>query len=365
VFSDVDLVQCILDGTAIAVSDGSLKLNMGTTAYHIQDSMKGENISVEGLLLVPGFPCDLTSQRCELAGIYGIITVTKTVIDQHLIQSGSIEAGCNNDASLRIFNPSYVFDPYQPDHNLLSSMQARICNSPIAWIGRHVAGHQDDHEGPLDHWAVLNIKMDQIAKAYWQIIASSPDERPDPYMGRFFQEGWALWTDDYKWPHVSKHGAYSVLHTPKIKAWWVHCGQMTEDTSRKIDWNLIGPAMAHLSSARTNDGKRNMYPRIAASALPLSNGESKWMPIALYAAATMILLTSFAALTHAPGRNGLKSSPYFTHGSLSALHFPHYATPSAPTFKPGVTEPPSTEPPPSLGPASQMPSQTSPVLDGN
>jgi hypothetical protein len=63
---------------------------MGAATYHIQDSTKGKNISVEGLLLVPGFPCDLTSYHCELAGIYGIITVIKTVIDQHLIQSGSI-----------------------------------------------------------------------------------------------------------------------------------------------------------------------------------------------------------------------------------------------------------------------------------
>jgi hypothetical protein len=117
---------------------------MGTAAYHIQDSTKGKNVSVKGLLLVPRFSCNLTSHCCELTSIYGTIMVNETVIEEHLIQSGSIEVGCHNNSSLPIFDLSYVFDHHQPDHNLLSSMQARIHTSPISWIGQHIKGHQDD-----------------------------------------------------------------------------------------------------------------------------------------------------------------------------------------------------------------------------
>eukprot|EP00957_Ditylum_brightwellii_P068418 5194624-Ditylum_brightwellii.AAC.1 len=40
-----------------------------------------------------------------------------------------------------------------------------INSSPITWHWRHVRGHQDDHFGPLDRWASLNVECDNAAKA--------------------------------------------------------------------------------------------------------------------------------------------------------------------------------------------------------
>eukprot|EP00957_Ditylum_brightwellii_P203766 15336111-Ditylum_brightwellii.AAC.1 len=40
-----------------------------------------------------------------------------------------------------------------------------INSSPITWHWRHVRGHQDNHFGPLDRWASLNVKCDNAAKA--------------------------------------------------------------------------------------------------------------------------------------------------------------------------------------------------------
>jgi hypothetical protein len=93
----------------------------------------------------------------------------------------NIEAGCGNEASSCIFDFSYVFDTQQPDYNLLSSMQASIRSSPISWTGQHVKGHQDDHAGALNYWIVLNIKMDQMTKAYWQHLANLLHDRLKPY----------------------------------------------------------------------------------------------------------------------------------------------------------------------------------------
>ncbi len=112
------IIHSITDGTkSIMVSDaGSLKLDLGTAAYHINDSSQGDDVSVEGLLQVPELPRDLTSHCCELGGLYGIVTVIKMSISTVLLQDGSIEqVGCDNKASLCIFNLSCVLDPQQPD----------------------------------------------------------------------------------------------------------------------------------------------------------------------------------------------------------------------------------------------------------
>ena len=53
--------------------------------------------------------------------------------------------------------------------DLLSATRAPLQASPIQWKFRHVKGHQDeDPEAVLDHWAFLNIQMDNLAKSYWQ-----------------------------------------------------------------------------------------------------------------------------------------------------------------------------------------------------
>jgi hypothetical protein len=57
-------------------------------------------------------------------------------------------------------------------------------------------------------------------------------------------------TNDYKWSDVSKRDANSALNAPKSKAWWVHHRRMTENMMHCTDWNLDGPAMARLPSAR-------------------------------------------------------------------------------------------------------------------
>jgi hypothetical protein len=91
-------------------SHGKVKLESGTAAYHIRDSTKGEDVSVEGLLQVPGFPYDLTSHRCELAGTRGIVTASiETVVEQYLLQAGFIEVGYDNEASN--FRPLFCLQP--------------------------------------------------------------------------------------------------------------------------------------------------------------------------------------------------------------------------------------------------------------
>jgi hypothetical protein len=57
------LAISIVRGTTVAVSDGSLKDDMGTAAFHIEDSEEGDQVSIGGVLQVPRTPRDSTSHR--------------------------------------------------------------------------------------------------------------------------------------------------------------------------------------------------------------------------------------------------------------------------------------------------------------
>ena len=64
------LADAIQAHTAVAVSDGSLKLNLGTAAFIITTAENSHPII--GSHVVPGKVEDGDSLRCELSGIYGI-----------------------------------------------------------------------------------------------------------------------------------------------------------------------------------------------------------------------------------------------------------------------------------------------------
>ena len=161
----------LVKGSAIAVSDGSLKNSMGTAAYHIEAPVS-EQASIEGLLQVPGSKRDGSSHRSKLGGLYGIVTVVEALVEVYGITEGAIEVGCDGESALRAFDLGYYFDPQQADFDFLSAIQTSVRASPLRWKYRHVLGHQDLHNpGQIDHWAALNIKMDSMAKAHWQDIA--------------------------------------------------------------------------------------------------------------------------------------------------------------------------------------------------
>ena len=180
--TEADLIAALTHGTLIAISDGSFKSCVGTAAFRLEDGLN-PNCHLEGVLRSPGRAEDLESQRAELTGIYSIITATEELGSRGNLSSGSLEVGCDNTGALRIFDMHYVFDPVQSDFDLLSSLQLCIRTSPFSWTGRHVYGHQDDKNVVLDRWAHLNIRMDIMAKAYWNTIHKQPDEDPIAYNG--------------------------------------------------------------------------------------------------------------------------------------------------------------------------------------
>jgi hypothetical protein len=74
------IAAAIQQGTAVAVSDGSLKLNLGTSAFIIC----GPNFthSIVGVNVLPGCVHDGDSLRCELSGLYAICLTVSVIVNQ-------------------------------------------------------------------------------------------------------------------------------------------------------------------------------------------------------------------------------------------------------------------------------------------
>jgi hypothetical protein len=99
----------VIAGTAIAVSNGLLKDQMGMAAYHVKAA--SAVASIEGVLHVPGSLANGSSHMSKLGGLYGIITVVEALMATFGITAGAIEVGWDGDATLRVFDLNYYFDP--------------------------------------------------------------------------------------------------------------------------------------------------------------------------------------------------------------------------------------------------------------
>jgi hypothetical protein len=71
------IAAAIRNGTTLAVSDGGLKLGLGTAAFVIEgNDMQGR---IRGVNQVPGPIKDGDSHRCEVSGLYAVSVLIKEI----------------------------------------------------------------------------------------------------------------------------------------------------------------------------------------------------------------------------------------------------------------------------------------------
>ena len=135
----VTIANAIRNNQAVAVSDGSLKLAVGTAAFVLEGANHVNRLT--GVNEVPGPLKDGDSHRCELARIYGIVMVVQGIITLHTVTSGSILLACDNEQSLQIFEPDYIPDPNDKNFDLVNAiwtttpvhaylLEPRTCQGP-------------------------------------------------------------------------------------------------------------------------------------------------------------------------------------------------------------------------------------------
>jgi hypothetical protein len=88
------ILQGILAGTALWVTDGSYKDPYGSAAFTLLPHLD----ATEGITLVnqtPGRDNEMDAYRAEVCGIYGCLAFTNELLSQHQVSSGSITMACN------------------------------------------------------------------------------------------------------------------------------------------------------------------------------------------------------------------------------------------------------------------------------
>jgi hypothetical protein len=240
------LAQSITAKACLAVSDGSLKDGIGTSAFIIE----GYSTSVKAMNIVPGPLSAGDSYRCELAGLYGILLLSRLLCQLFDIRSGSIHIRCDNSSALRVLDPWYIPDPAAPSFDLVSALRQLLQHSPIDFTTEHVYGHQDRHYAPLDRAATLNIEMDSLANTYRSHIAATNAQASAPIIPIAF-EGWSVWLNQHRLS-PSYDTLYEHIYLPLIRQYWTTHHQvqptprLTEDSWSAIDWTITHAFMQGL-----------------------------------------------------------------------------------------------------------------------
>jgi hypothetical protein len=268
--SMADLLSGISNGTSIAVTDGSFKDGLGTAGYTIAPTLDSPQSAAYTLVnCTPGMLDDMDAYRSELGGICGILHTTNTLCLHNNIRTGSMIIGCDCLSAIQNITKSYEPTHGKPHHDLLSHIRYLIRHSPIAWTFRHVRGHQDDQceYHLLDKWSQLNVDMDTLSKAYWQMLDRN---RPTPKHLGAVPGQWSLWHSEYRFPSWSTQRATQVYYRDQTALFWNK--RLQQPLSLQVfDWTGAAMALRRLTTYQ-----RLWIPKWMCSVLPIGKNLTRW-----------------------------------------------------------------------------------------
>jgi hypothetical protein len=241
------LASAIIQGTAIAVCDGSYKHQFGTAGYVLQGNETSED-RILGANVTPGHPDEQNPYRSEVAGIFAVVVIVEALVRVHDIQHGTIEIGCDCESGITsVFDHEYD-KPNQPHYDLIHAIRQKIASSPVQWKSRHVRGHQDKHIPfhLLDKWSQLNVEMDSVAKAYWNEMHTTTK----PFYPSN-ESGWSLWIGERKLSSWDRTLLYNHAQSYDIIDHWSHRRHIPEDLIHSIDWEACETAIKRLGINRS------------------------------------------------------------------------------------------------------------------
>ena len=238
------VARAILNGTARAISDGSYKDNMGTSATVLYGDDKSKRMMCVNA--PPGHGDEQSSYRSELAGIAGTLALVSSICQIHDISSGSITIGLDGDQALTQASGDWPLSPSQADFDMLHDIRAKIRRLPITMHWKWIEGHQDDHVAyaDLDEWAQANILVDNVAKAYWNHLLTTNQTSTAAGLG---DEGWSLYVADEKIGRFDKRKLYDAIYQEDVMTYWAKKAHLHREAIRRIDWELCGKAFANLT----------------------------------------------------------------------------------------------------------------------
>jgi len=224
----------------------------GTAAFSIGGPPGAHR--VRGILAVPGPIKEGDSHRCEMAGIYGIITTLQALCKKYSVRTGSVTIHCDNQQSLQAFHTDFLPNTSSTNFDLVNATWHNIQQTPLQITGHHVKGHQDDHVDLqlLSHPARLNVEMDKLAKAYWlHLTTQTPSNTmPEPIQHPIQGEKWQIWNGDQKVVDPSTDNLYGLIQNPITHQWWIRNGHISQQAHDSIDWMATEQFMRKLPANR-------------------------------------------------------------------------------------------------------------------
>ena len=243
----IAIAQALIQGTAIAVSDGSFKDSQGTSAFILEGCSKAGRLV--GVNVIPGDDSSQSPYRSELGGVAGILECLHCICVAHDIYEGKVEVGLDGEQAMKEAFGDWPLNPSRPDFDLLQHIRGMIASSPLTFSSRWIASHQDDDKdlASIDHWGQLNVECDGLAKSFWNSNALARTWRPNIQLGF---EKWSLWIDDKKLSQLDKKKLYAFTFSEKTETYWHRKHSLTPQLITSINWDACEAAMGQLPFGR-------------------------------------------------------------------------------------------------------------------
>ena len=245
--SERKLADDIINGTALAVSDGSYSEEKGTaTASWIISTVDKRNWLTAGAIS-PGPSLIQSSYRAEMLGILGIMEELQHICNRRYITDGSCQIFCDGLAVLQVIKKSTV-DSIKTTYtscDLLSAIVKLQQQLPISLYFCHVKGHQDNNTD-VEHLSIpsqLNVMMDTLAKSLLAEILPEDMRNLEPHSMSFILP---VYNDMYIYQKF-KEQMYTDIMTSYGHQYWISKERYQTTDIPKIDWNAQNTAMKSVS----------------------------------------------------------------------------------------------------------------------
>ena len=235
-----NLKQSIIQGTAVAISDGSFKDKYGTTGFIIT----GDSIDSA---IVGATPClgrrELhDAYRAELTGLLAMLIVLEQVCEFHQITEGKVCLSCDNDTALeRCMDDEWAIKITDSNWDVIRSAKAIKQRLPIKITYEKVKGHVDSIKPfiQMSRLEKLNMECDTLAAVFREQTASMQLEQDLvlPY------QGWVIATSGTVVINEMEKNLYQHCSKKNILKKWDNLRGMNKTTTLLIDWEAMEKAM--------------------------------------------------------------------------------------------------------------------------
>ena len=239
-----EVAQALRNGMATAVSNGSYKEGLGSSATIIHGGKRAAGIVVTNR--VQGPTIYQSAYRSKLAGCLASLITAKIICQLHNVTAGSVTIGLDSQEALRQASSSYPPKATQPDFNILTGIRGIVANFPIGIKWTWIKGHQDKHHSfrLLSTLEQDNVLMDSVAK--WELWKAQ-EEGWHPSSLRT-KELWQLEIDGAVATHFNMHSAYLHAWQGRTRTYWAGKRSWDSETTKLVDWSKLGWVFSHYTS---------------------------------------------------------------------------------------------------------------------